>query len=111
MGGVELILKDLVCGGDTRNFYVAGVDFDVNLLSMSAFNKPGSRLKGCTLWNNADNVVKNVKKALSLISKLKGKLVHLQVDFKFVGYCSGHNEMNFFRYILDGMYALDQEEK
>ena len=57
-GGVELILKDLVCGGDTRNFYVAGVDFDVNLLSMSSFNKPGFRLEWRILWNYADDVVK-----------------------------------------------------
>ena len=52
-----------------------------------------------------------MKKALSLIHKLKDKVVYLQGDFKIVGYRSGHNEMNFFRYILDGMYSLDQEEK
>ena len=52
-----------------------------------------------------------MKKALSLIPKLKDKVVYLQGDFKIVGYRSGHNEMNFFRYILDGMYSLDQEEK
>ena len=28
-----------------------------------------------------------------------------------VGYLSGHNESTFFWYILDGMYALDCEEK
>jgi len=66
---------------------------------------------GRGIWDNADGVMANLKKAISLIPKLKGKLVDVDKNYAVVGYASGHNEAQFFQYILDGMYAMQSREK
>ena len=60
-----------------------------------------------SVWDAADETVKNVKKALTLLPKLKGKVINLDEDSKVVGYLSGHNKSTFVCYILDGMYAME----
>ena len=52
-----------------------------------------------------------VKKALSLVPKIKGHLGVEIKDGKIVGFASGFNELTFFQFILDGMYALESEEE
>ena len=64
-----------------------------------------------SVWDAADETVKNVRKALTLLPQLKGKIVNLDEDSKVVGYLSGHKESNFFRYILDAMYAMEYKEQ
>ena len=64
-----------------------------------------------SVWDAADETVNNVKKALTLLPKLKGKIVNLDEECKVVGYLSGHNKSTFSRYILDGMYAMECEEQ
>ena len=107
--GKELILKELVCG-ESHSYFVAGADFTVDILSRVHYNNPLKRLGGRAIWDSANEVCRNIKKALSIVNKLDGKIANLEGD-QVVGYASGHNESNFFRYVLDGMFVLELEEK
>ena len=73
---------------------------------MVIFINPESKATGRNIWDIPDEVVSSAKKALTLLPKLKGKIVNMDEDSKVVGYLSGHNESTFFCYILDGMYAM-----
>ena len=108
---ISRVLRHTLCGKDTKRFFEAGVDFGVKMLSLSTYSQPNSKLQGRTLWNNADEVLKNCKKAIALIPKLSGKLVDVDQNFKVRGYVSGHNDAQFFQYILDGMFYTENREE
>jgi hypothetical protein len=107
--GKELILNEWVCG-ESNSYFVAGADFTVDILLRVHYNNPLKRLTGRAIWDSANEVCRNIKKALSLVNKLDGKIANLEGD-QFAGYTSGHNERNFFRYVLDGMFVFELEEK
>jgi len=44
---------------------------------------------------NVNDVTKNLEKAISLIPKLKGKLVIVDSNYAVEGYVYGHNEAQF----------------
>ena len=44
------------------------------------------------------------------MTKLKGKLVKVDENYAVTGYVSGHNEAQFYQYILDGMYHMELSE-
>ena len=48
------------------------------------------------LWDATDETMKHVKKALSLLPKLKGEIVNLDEDSKVFGHLSGHNDPTLF---------------
>jgi len=106
---IDKVLKESVCAKDTGSFYIAGQNFSASLLSLSFYKDPTSKLLGRSIWENANDVTKNIKKAISLIPKLKGKLVIVDSNYAVEGYVSGHNEAQFFQYIKDGMYAMSRE--
>ena len=49
--------------------------------------------------------------SLSLLPKINGHLGVEMRDGKIVKFASGFNEQTFFKFIHDGMFALDREEE
>ena len=80
-------------------------------MSLSKYLDAESKLGNHTLLDNADGIASKSKEAISLVPKPKGQLVDLDPSYQVVGYRSGHNEAQFFQFILDGMYAMDLWEK
>lgn len=106
--GRDLVLRDVVCGDDTSQLYIAGKHFTAEHLSMVH----GSILAGRTIWDNGDEAIENSKKAIALMRKLKGHLVNFDSkSYAVQGYISGHNIRQFYQYILDGMYYEMTREK
>lgn len=92
--------------------WVAGRNYDRELLSKSAFGTPltpANTITGRSLTTRANGVLKNAKKALSLVPKTKD-IVHLNSKLEVEGYQSGKNESNFFDKILDGMHQMLVED-
>ena len=109
--GARRVLKECVCVTNTKNFSVDGEDFNEEMLTLVIYNNPESNATGWNLWYNPNEVTNNVQKALTLLPKLKGKIVNMDKCSKIVGYLSGHNESNDFSYILDGICAMECKEE
>ena len=80
-------------------------------MTLSKYSNAASKLGTRTLWDNADEIARNLKEAISLVPKLKGQLVDLDSSYQVVVYRSGHNETQFFQFIRDGIYAMELREK
>ena len=107
--GIEYNLRRIVSWGDAEFTWVLDKNFNRKLLTQSAWTNPNSALvPGRTLKRNAENALKNCKKALAIATKLSFML-QLDDSGRIVGYASGCTEQDFIRKIRDGMhYTLKQ---
>ena len=101
--GPERMLISFCRGRDTLSNYVAGVHFTVEIIS----TKSQKKLNGRSLWRAGQDVLRSIKKAMTIIPKLDGKVVNLGKNHKVLGYASsGKNHASFIQFIDNGMYAL-----
>ena len=108
--GMDLIIKDHVHG--SGEYIFAGRHFDSSILSLVHFTKPDNgNISGTGLLEAGKKVLKNCKKALSLMRKLNGKIVKLNDRQEVTDYFSGEKEVDLMRHINDGMYMMLNNEK
>jgi hypothetical protein len=67
----ERVLKASCCGKDTSSSHVAGVHFSVDDLYTFGVDK---KLKGHQLWLMGTNVMRSVKKAISIVFVLSTRI-------------------------------------
>ena len=65
---VELVLKPSCCGKDTTSSYVSGTNFSV--ADIATFGSNNKLMQGQAIWDMGLNVLRSMKKALSLVPKL-----------------------------------------
>ena len=68
-------------------------------------------LTGCMLWRAGKCVLRSVKKAMAIVPKLDGKVIHLGKNHQVLGYASGKNLVLFIQFIDNGMYTLTLKEE
>ncbi len=103
----ELVLKASCCGRDTVLSYVAGVHFTVEDLITFGVNK---KVKGRQLWAMGLLVMRSIKKALSIVTKLSLSICIIDVNCAVISYASGKNKSTLMQYVDNGMYALTLSE-
>ena len=108
--GHDLYVREHFNNG--MGLWIVNKQFDAVVLSRSAFKTSTSnRVSGRTMYDNASDVILcNCKKAMSLVPKLAPKVITLGEDNSVVGYGSGETEVDFLKYINDGMYAMLNEK-
>ena len=108
--GTDCVLKKH-CHG-TNSYFVRGEHFDEDLLSRQAFTKADSaKIQGRGLLGGAKQAHANCKKAISMLRRLKGKVVNINGRGEVLNYASGMKEIDLMRYLNDGMYMLTQQKK
>ena len=101
--GPERTLKSFCCVSATSSNYVAVVHLPIEMIGI----KLRKRLAGRSLWRAGQDVLRSIKKAMTIIPKLDGKVVNLGKNHKVLGYASsGKNHASFIQFIDNGMYAL-----
>ena len=99
------------CHG-TNSYFVRGEHFDEDLLSRQAFTKADSaKIQGRGLLGGAKQAHANCKKAISMLRRLKGKVVNINGRGEVLNYASGMKEIDLMRYLNDGMYMLTHSRK
>ena len=102
--GSDIVLKNH-CHSLAGIYVTRDLRYDVDLLSRQAFTLPEKgKIGGRSLTLSAETVLKSCKKTVSMVRKLKGKLVHLNEREEIVSYASGQNETEFLRHINDIMF-------
>ena len=104
--GPERTLKSFYCGHDTSTNYVTGVHFTVEMIA----TKCNKQLTGCMLWRAGEFVLCLIKKAMAIVPKLDGKVIHLGKNHQVLGYASRKNHASFIQFIDNGMYVLSLKE-
>ena len=62
------------------------------------------------LWRAGEFVLCLIKKAMAIVPKLDGKVVHLGKNHQVLGYASRKNHASFIKFINNRMYALSLKE-
>ena len=104
--GPEYTFKSFFCGNDTSTNYVAGVHVTVEMIA----TKCNKLLSGHMLWRAGESVLRSVKKAMAIVPKLDGMVVHLGKNHQVLGYASGKKLETFIQFIHNGMYTLTLKE-
>ena len=108
--GIDLIIKDHV--HRLGEYFFSGRHFDSSILSLVHFTKPeNGNISGRGLLEAGKKVLKNCKKAISLMRKLNGKIVKMDDRQEVTEYFSGEKEVDLMRHINDGMYMMLSNEK
>ena len=104
-----MILKSSLCGKNSSHRYIAGEHYTSETLCLFSQNRI---VTGRQLWTAGNDVLANLRKAVSLVQKLKGIVViTANSSDRVIGYASGKNEETFFKYILNGMYQMEEAAK
>jgi hypothetical protein len=67
-------------------------------------------MQGRAIWDMGLNVLRSMKKVLSLVPKLFPQIVFIDKNCAVVGYASGKNEGSFVQYIDKGMYSMSKTD-
>jgi hypothetical protein len=103
----ELVLKASCCGKDTSSSYVAGVHFSVDDLYTFGVDK---KVKGRQLWLMETNVMRSVKKAISIVPKLVPSICSIDKNLAVIAYASGKTESSLMQFVDNGMFALSMND-
>jgi hypothetical protein len=103
----ELVLKASCCRRDTALSYVAGVHLTVEDLITFGVNK---KVRGCQLWAMGLMVMRSIKKALSVVTKLSPSICIINKNCAVISYVSGKDKSTLMQYVNNGMYALALSE-
>jgi hypothetical protein len=103
----ELVLKALCCGKDTSSSYVAGIHFSVDDLYTFGVDK---KVKGRQLWLMGTNVMRSVKKAISIVPKLVPSICSIDKNLAVIAYTSGKTESSLMQFVDNGMFALSMND-
>jgi hypothetical protein len=103
----ELVLKASCCGKDTSSSYVAGVHFSVDDLYTFGVDK---KVKGRQLWLMGINVMRSVKKAISIVPKLVPSICSIDKNLVVIAYASGKAESSLMQFVDNGMFALSMND-
>ena len=105
----ELVLKASCCGKDTSSSYVAGVHFSVDDLYTFGVDK---KVKGRQLWLMGTNVMRSVKKAISIVPKLVPSICSIDKNLAVIAYASGKTESSLIlmQFVDNGMFALSMND-
>jgi hypothetical protein len=103
----ELVLKASCCGKDTSSSYVAGVHFSVDDLYTFGVDK---KVKGRQLWLMGINVMRSVKKAISIVPKLVPSICSIDKNLAVIAYASGKTESSLMQFVDNGMFALSMDD-
>jgi hypothetical protein len=103
--GHDLYVKELIA---PSGICVIGKHCTTDILSRSHITLATSaKVQARTLHDNAEMILKNCKKAQSLVSKLVNKIIYVNAATGLIeSYYSGLNEDDFLMHINDGMYML-----
>jgi hypothetical protein len=103
----ERVLKASCCGKDTSSSHVAGVHFSVDDLYTFGVDK---KLKGHQLWLMGTNVMRSVKKAISIVPKLVPSICSIDKNLAVIAYASGKIERSLMQFVDNGMFALSMND-
>ena len=95
----ELVLKASCCGKDTSSSYVAGVHFSVDDLYTFGADK---KVKGRQLWLMGTNVMRSVKKAISIVPTLVPSICSIDKNMAVIMYTSGKTESSLMQFVDNG---------
>jgi hypothetical protein len=100
-------LKASCCRKDTSSSYVAGVHFSVDDLYTFGVDK---KVKGRQLWLMGTNVMRSVKKAISIVPKLVPSICSINKNLAVIAYASGKTESSLMQFVDNGMFALSMND-
>jgi len=103
----ELVLKASCCRKDTPSSYVAGVHFSVHDLYTFGVDK---KVKCRQLWLMGLNVMRSVKKAISIVPKLVPSICIIDKNLAVIEYASGKTESSLMQFVDNGMFALSMDD-
>jgi hypothetical protein len=84
---------------------------DIKLSEIVAMSNGAKPRASSTLWTCGMNILKSVKKAMSLVPRLSPKMIQVDGTKYIVGYSSGNNFKSFLEAINTGMYVLKDDEE